>query len=193
MSPIPEEEATGEETFIFEDQITGGVIPANYIPAIKKGYEGSLEKGPIAGYPVVDLKIVVNDGSFHAVDSSDLAFRICAQTSLRENFQKTKPALLEPIMKIDIECPENFQGGVVGDLSSRRGVVSATETTGSNCRIVGEVPLAETFGYSSTLRGMTQGQGVFSMEFLKYKRVPANIQEEIIRERNPKPAQGGKK
>ena len=193
MSPIPEEEEVGEETFVFEDQITGGVIPSNYIPAIKKGYEGSLEKGPIAGYPVVDLKIVVNDGSFHAVDSSDLAFRICAQTSLRENFPRTKPALLEPIMKIDIECPENFQGGVVGDLSSRRGVVSSTETTGANCRIVGEVPLAETFGYSSTLRGMTQGQGVFSMGFLKYKRVPANVQEEIIRERNPKPVQGGKK
>jgi elongation factor G len=193
MSPIPEEEANADVNFVFEDQITGGVIPSNYIPAIKKGYEGSLEKGPIAGYPVVDLKIVVNDGSFHAVDSSDLAFRICAQTSLRENFPRTKPALLEPIMKIDIECPENFQGGVVGDLSSRRGVVSSTETTGANCRIVGEVPLAETFGYSSTLRGMTQGQGVFSMEFLKYKRVPANVQEEIIRERNPKPAQGGKK
>jgi elongation factor G len=113
-----------------------------------------------------------------------LAFRICAQTSLRENFPRTKPAILEPIMKIEIECPENFQGSVVGDLSSRRGIITATETSGLSCRLVGEVPLAETFGYASDLRGMTQGQGVFSMEFLKYKRVPAGLQEEIIRERS---------
>ncbi|MBR4751323.1 MAG: elongation factor G [Thermoguttaceae bacterium] len=185
MSPIPEDEETNEP-FLFEEQITGGVIPANYIPAIEKGYRVSLEKGPIAGFPVVNLKIVIDDGSYHTVDSSDLAFRICAQTSLRENFPRTKPAILEPIMKIEIECPENFQGNVVGDLSSRRGMITATETTGSSCRLVGEVPLAETFGYSSILRGMTQGQGVFSMEFLKYKRVPASIQEAILRERNDK-------
>ena len=185
MGPIPEnEEAT--DTFVFEEQITGGVIPSNYLPAIEKGYRASLEKGPVAGYPVVNLKIIVNDGSYHAVDSSDLAFRICAQTSLRENFPRTKPTILEPIMKIEIECPENFQGAVVGDLASRRGMITATETCGASCRLVGEVPLAETFGYSSTLRGMTQGQGVFSMEFLKYKRVPVIIQEQIVRERNEK-------
>ncbi len=183
MSPIPEEEA-GKETFIFEDKITGGVIPSNFIPAIEKGYRSSLEKGPVAGYPVVNLKIVVNDGSYHAVDSSDLAFRICAQTSLRENFPRTKPALLEPIMKIEIECPESFQGSVVGDLSSRRGLITSTETSGASCVIHGEVPLAETFGYSSDLRSMTQGQGVFSMEFSKYKKVPVVLQEEIVRERN---------
>ena len=147
--------------FIFEDEITGGAIPANFVPAIEKGFRSSLEKGPLAGYPVVDLKILVNDGSYHAVDSSDLAFRICAETALRENFPRTKPTLLEPIMQIEIECPENFQGGVVGDLASRRGVVTQTETSGATCRILGEVPLAETFGYSSVLRSMTQGQGVF--------------------------------
>lgn len=185
MSPIPETEDVSEP-FVFEEQITGGVIPSNYLPAIEKGYRSALERGPVAGFPVVNLKIVVNDGSYHAVDSSDLAFRICAQTSLRENFPRTKPAILEPIMKIEIECPENFQGNVVGDLSSRRGIITATETSGASCRLVGEVPLAETFGYSSTLRSMTQGQGVFSMEFLKYKRVPANIQEDIVREKNEK-------
>ncbi len=184
MSPIPEDETS--ETFLFEEQITGGVIPSNYIPAIEKGYRAALEKGPIAGFPVVNLKIVVNDGSYHTVDSSDLAFRICAQTSLRENFPRTKPAILEPVMRIEIECPENFQGNVVGDLASRRGIITATETIGSSCRLAGEVPLAETFGYSSALRGMTQGQGVFSMEFLKYKRVPTSVQEEIVRERNEK-------
>ena len=182
MGPIPEEEETTEQ-FVFEDKITGGVIPANYIPAIEKGYRTALEKGPLAGYPVVNLKVMINDGSFHAVDSSDLAFRICAQTSLRENFPKTKPAILEPIMKIEIECPANFQGNVVGDLTSRRGIISVTETLGSACRIDAEIPLAETFGYSTTLRSMTQGQGTFSMEFLKYKRVPQSIQEEIIRSR----------
>ena len=182
MSPIPEDEET-TEPFVFEEKITGGVIPSNYLPAIEKGYRASLEKGPLAGCPIVNLKILVNDGSYHAVDSSDLAFRICAQTSLRENFPRTKPAILEPIMKIEIECPENFQGAVVGDLASRRGVIVSTETSGATCRLVGEVPLAETFGYSSVLRGATQGQGVFSMEFLKYKRVPSAIQEEIVRER----------
>ena len=185
MSPIPEEEETNEP-FIFEEQITGGVIPSNYLPAVEKGFRSSLEKGPVAGFPVVNLKILVNDGSYHAVDSSDLAFRICAATALRENFPRTKPAILEPIMKIEIECPENFQGAVVGDLASRRGIITSTETSGNSCRLLGEVPLAETFGYSSVLRGMTQGQGVFSMEFLKYKRVPAAIQETIVRERNEK-------
>ncbi len=192
MAPIPEEEES-KELFIFEEQITGGVIPSNYIPAIEKGYRASLEKGPVAGFPVVNLKIIVNDGSYHAVDSSDLAFRICAQTSLRENSPRTKPALLEPIMRTEIECPENFQGGVVGDLASRRGVVSSTESSGASSRIVGEVPLAETFGYSSILRSMTQGQGVFSMEFLKYKRVPTSLQEEIVRERREANNAQGKK
>lgn len=185
MSPIPSDAETSE-TFIFEEQIVGGVIPANYIPAIEKGFRASLEKGPVAGYPVVNLKILVNDGSFHAVDSSDLAFRICAQTALRENFSRMKPTILEPIMKIEIECPSHFQGNVVGDLTSRRGIVNITETMGSACRIEGEIPLAETFGYSTTLRSMTQGQGTFSMEFLKYKKVPSSIQETIIRERNAK-------
>ena len=195
MSPIPEDEES-KETFVFESQITGGVIPSNYIPAIEKAYRASLDKGPLAGYPVVNLKIVVNDGSYHAVDSSDLAFRICAQTSLRENFSRTKPTLLEPIMRIEIECPENFQGNVVGDLASRRGVISSTETTGSTSRLVAEAPLAEMFGYSSSLRGMTQGQGVFSMEFLRYKRMPTALQEEIVRERNAalkSASQGGRR
>ncbi len=185
MGPIPEE-VQGKETFLFEDQITGGVIPSNYLPAIEKGYRSSLDKGPLAGYPVVNLMVLVNDGSYHAVDSSDLAFRICAQMSLRENFKRTAPAILEPIMKIEIECPSNFQGNVVGDFTSRRGIISATETTGNTCRIEGEIPLAEMFGYSTTLRGMTQGQGTFSMFFYKYKRVPATVQETIIKEATSK-------
>ena len=183
MSPIPEEDESGE-TFIFEEKIVGGVIPQQYIPAIEKGFRASLEKGPVAGFPVVNLKVLINDGSFHAVDSSDLAFRIVAQTTLREKFPLMQPTLLEPVMKIGIECPSNFQGGVVGDLNRRRGLITVTETIGLTTRVEGEIPLAETFGYATTLRSMTQGQGTFSMEFLRYKRVPAAIQETIIRERH---------
>jgi elongation factor G len=182
MSPIPEDDESGE-TFIFEEKIVGGVIPQQYIPAIEKGFRASLEKGPVAGFPVVNLKVLVNDGSFHDVDSSDLAFRIAAQTSLREKFPLMQPTLLEPVMKIEIECPGNFQGNVVGDLNRRRGLITVTETVGMTTRIEGEIPLAEAFGYATTLRSMTQGQGTFSMEFLRYKRVPAAIQESIIRER----------
>jgi elongation factor G len=182
MSPIPEEDESGE-TFIFEEKIVGGVIPQQYIPAIEKGFRASLEKGPLAGFPVVNLKVLVNDGSFHAVDSSDLAFRVAAQTTLREKFPQMQPTLLEPVMKIEIECPSNFQGNVVGDLNQRRGLITVTETIGTSTRVEGEIPLAETFGYATTLRSMTQGQGTFSMEFLKYKRVPTAIQETIIRER----------
>lgn len=183
MSPIPEESET-EETFIFVSKITGGVIPLNYIPAIEKGFRGSLAKGPVAGFPIVGLSILINDGSFHAVDSSDLAFRICAQTALRETFVRMKPTLLEPIMKLEIECPSQFQGNVVGDVNSRRGIIVITETMGGTTRIECEIPLAETFGYSTTLRSMTQGQGTFSMEFAKFRRVPSSIQEEIVRLRN---------
>ena len=182
MALIPEDAET-DETFIFEDKIVGGVIPSNYIPAIEKGFRAALEKGPVAGFPVVNLKITVNDGAYHEVDSSDLAFRICAQTALRENFSRMKPTLLEPVMKIEIECPSAFQGNVVGDLNRRRGVINITETLGAGCRIDGEIPLAETFGYMTSLRSLTQGQGTFSMEFLKYKRVPTAIQETIIKDR----------
>ena len=182
MSPIPEDDESGE-TFIFEDKVVGGVVPQQYIPAVEKGFRAALEKGPVAGFPVVNLKVLLNDGSYHTVDSSDMAFRIVAQTTLREKFPQMKPTILEPVMKIEIECPSNFQGGVVGDLNKRRGLISVTETVGPTTRIEGEIPLAETFGYATNLRSMTQGQGTFSMEFLKYKRVPTAIQEEIIRER----------
>jgi elongation factor G len=185
MAPIPEDSETNE-TFIFEEKIVGGTIPSNYIPAIEKGFRGSLEKGPVAGFPVVGLSILVDDGSFHTVDSSDLAFRICAQTALRETFPRMKPTLLEPVMKLEIECPSQFQGNVVGDLNSRRGLINVTETVGALTRIEGEIPLAEAFGYMTTLRSMTQGQGTFSMEFLKYKKVPNSIQEAIIKERKEK-------
>ena len=172
-----------EENFLFEEHVVGGRIPKQYIPAIEKGFRSMLQKGPIAKYPVVKLAVYIDDGSYHEVDSSDMAFQVCAQTAMRENFSKTKPVLLEPVMRIEIECPSQFQGSVVGNLTSRRGLVLATDVHGAETRIEGEVPLAETFGYSTDLRSMTQGQGTFTMEFARYKRLPRNLEEDVITER----------
>jgi len=172
-----------EGNFYFEENIVGGRIPKQYIPAVEKGFRSMLAKGPIAKYPVVGLAVYLEDGSYHEVDSSDLAFQVCAQTAMRETFPKTKPVLLEPVMKIVIECPSQFQGAVVGNLTSRRGIVLSTEVRGPDALIEGEVPLAETFGYSTDLRSMTQGQGAFTMEFARYKRLPRNLEEEVIADR----------
>ena len=180
LDVVPED---AQESFLFEEHVVGGRIPKQYIPAIEKGFRSMLHKGPIAKYPVVDLAVYVEDGSFHEVDSSDMAFQICAQTTMRETFPKTRPVLLEPVMKIEIECPSEFQGSVVGNLTSRRGMVMATEAVGVDTRIEGEVPLAETFGYSTDLRSMTQGQGTFTLEFARYKRLPRSLEEEVIAER----------
>jgi elongation factor G len=180
MGVLPDD---AEENFLFEEHIVGGRIPKQYIPAIEKGFRSMLMKGPIARYPVVSLYVAIEDGSYHEVDSSDMAFQVCAQTAMREVFPRTKPVLLEPVMRIEIECPSQFQGSVVGNLTSRRGIVLSTEAVGVDTRIEGEVPLAETFGYSTDLRSMTQGQGTFSMEFARYKRLPRNLEEDVIAER----------
>jgi elongation factor G len=171
------------EPFEFESTVVGGRVPKEYIPSVEKGFRDSLSKGPVAGFPIVGVKALLEDGSYHDVDSSDMAFQICARNCFRETFLKTKPVLLEPIMKIEIECPTQFQGNVVGDLTSRRGMIVATEMKGQVATIEGEVPLAETFGYSTDLRSLTQGQGTFTMEFAKYRRVPPSIQQEVIAER----------
>ena len=177
MEPLPED---SPDTFVFEEEVTGGRIPKNFIPAVEKGFRQMVHKGPVAGYPVVGLKVTLEDGSYHDVDSSEMAFQTCARTCMRENFPGTRPVLLEPVMKIEIECPTEFQGSVVGNLTSRRGMVVGTEVSGPICRIEGEVPLAETFGYSTDLRSMTQGQGTFTMEFAKYRRLPGSIEREVI-------------
>jgi elongation factor G len=177
LEPLPED---SEETFEFENEVVQGRIPKEYIPAVEKGFAASVAKGPIAGFPIVGIKTVLTDGSYHDVDSSDMAFQICARNCFRETFLQTKPVLLEPIMKVEIEVPTNFQGTVAGELTSRRGMIVSTEIQGVNAVIEGEVPLSETFGYSTDLRSMTQGQGTFTMEFSKYRRVPNSIQTEII-------------
>jgi elongation factor G len=177
LSPI---ESASEDSFTFEDSVVGGRIPKQYIPAVEKGFRDSLTKGPVAEYPVVGTKIELIDGSYHDVDSSEKAFYTAAQGCFREYFQKASPVLLEPIMNIEVECPESFQGPVVGDIISRRGLITNTDVRDGISVATAEVPLAETFGYATDLRSMTQGQGTFSMEFCKYNQVPSNIQQDII-------------
>jgi len=180
LDPLPED---APEIFEFEDAVVGGRVPREYIPSVEKGFRASLAKGPIAGFPIVGVKATLSDGSYHDVDSSDMAFQICARAGFREAFLNTKPVLLEPIMKIEVEVPADFQGPVTGELNKRRGLIISTETVGNTSTIIAEVPLAETFGYSTDLRSMTQGQGVFTMEFSKYKPTPGNVQKEIVEER----------
>jgi elongation factor G len=178
MEPLP---LDAPETFVFEDDVTGGRIPSEYIPSVEKGFRDSMHKGPLAGYEVMGVKMVLQDGSYHDVDSSDMAFQICARDCFRETFRRADPVLLEPIMKVEVETPVEFQGPVTGTISSKRGVILGTESRSGFAVITAEVPLAEMFGYSNDLRSMTQGKGTFSMEFLKYQKVPARFQEEIVK------------
>ncbi|EMI55193.1 Translation elongation factor EFG/EF2 [Rhodopirellula sallentina SM41] len=180
LTPIASE---SEDSFEFEEKIVGGRIPKQYIPAVEKGFRDSLSKGPVAEYPVVGTRIELIDGSYHEVDSSEKAFYTAAQGCFREYFKQASPKLLEPIMKVEIETPEDFQGTVTGDVIRRRGVMLSNDTNEGMTVIIAEVPLAETFGYATDLRSMTQGQGTFTMELAKYSQTPSNIQEDIIAER----------
>ncbi|QDT61622.1 Elongation factor G [Stieleria bergensis] len=177
LSPL---DSISEDSFEFEEHIVSGRIPKQYIPAVEKGFRDILGKGPLAEYPVVGTRIDLNDGSYHDVDSSEKAFYTAAQGCFREYFKQAAPKLLEPIMKVEIECPEDFQGTVVGDVIRRRGIMSSNDIVDGNSVIIAEVPLAETFGYATDLRSMTQGQGTFTMELATYRETPSNVQEEII-------------
>lgn len=181
LEPIPEDEMDAPYEFV--NEITQGRIPKEYIPSIDHGFQMSIAKGPLAECEVVGVRMTVNDGSFHDVDSSEMAFKIAGQQCMRESLRKADMALLEPIMKLEIEAPDEFQGGITGHLSSKRGVIQNTETREGNCVILAEVPLANMFDYANELRSMTQGKGGFSMEFAKYARCPKNIQEEVVAER----------
>ena len=180
LEPLPED---AEDNFEFVNKVVGGRVPKEYIPSVEKGFRFSMDKGPIAGFPIVGVRATLADGSYHDVDSSDMAFQLCARAGFREAFLNTKPVLLEPIMKLEVEVPADFQGAVTGELNKRRGLIVSTETVGNSSTIIAEVPLAETFGYSTDLRSLTQGQGVFSMEFCKYGQMPANVQKEVVEER----------
>ena len=166
--------------FEFIDEIKGGIIPKEYIPAIKKGVIESMEGGVLAGYPVVDMKVAVYDGSFHEVDSSEAAFKIAANRAIREGVKKADPILLEPIMEIEVVVPEKFMGEIIGDLNSRRAKIKQTKTRGQVKLVDAKVPLTEMFGYTTALRSMTQGRASSTMEFSHYEQVPKNIQEQIV-------------
>ncbi|MCC7333487.1 MAG: elongation factor G [Pirellulaceae bacterium] len=189
LTPIDTEGAT---VFEFEEHIVGGRIPKQFIAPVEKGMRDSLAKGPLAEFPVVGVRIDLRDGSYHDVDSSERAFYIAAQGCFRETILKSKPMLLEPIMKCEIECPELYQGDVVGDVIRRRGLIGSTDIRDTVSYIIAEVPLAETFGYATDLRSMTKGQGTFTMELLTYRKCPSNVQEEIIASRKKKELAGAK-
>lgn len=167
--------------FEFVNGIVGGVVPREYIPAVEKGVKEALENGVIAGYPVVDVKVTLYDGSFHEVDSSEVAFKIAGSMGFREGMTKADPVLLEPIMKVEVVTPEEYMGDVVGDLNRRRGVVGGMEASPAGKVIRSEVPLSEMFGYATDLRSATQGRATYSMEFDKYKEVPIKLSGAMIK------------
>lgn len=176
----PKEPGSGYE---FINAIVGGVIPKEYIPAVDKGVQEQMENGVIAGYPVVDVKVTLFDGSYHDVDSSEMAFKIAGSMGFKEGAKKAKPVLLEPIMKVEVVTPEDYMGDVMGDLNRRRGIVQGMEDTPAGKVVRAQVPLSEMFGYATDLRSATQGRATYTMEFEKYNEAPANIAEAIIQER----------
>ena len=170
--------------FEFENKIVGGAIPKEYIPAIEKGVTEAMENGIVAGYPVVDFKVTVFDGSFHEVDSNEMAFKIAASMAFKDGMKQGSPVLLEPIMKVEVVTPDEYMGDVMGDLSSRRGRIEGMNVQGNAQVINAMVPLKQMFGYSTELRSITQGRATYTMQFDHYEEVPANIAEEIIKSRN---------
>ena len=177
MVPLAAEEV---QEYVFENLVRGGHIPTEYIPSCDKGFQVARMTGPLAGYPVVGVRMILEDGSAHAVDSSDLAFQVAAREAFRQAYLNANPAILEPIMKLEVEVFTGVQGAVVGDLISRRGTVLGTTDRGSVTIVTAEVPLANIFGYATDLRSATQGGGTFSMEFSCYRQAPRHVQEEII-------------
>ena len=174
----PQETGKGYD---FVNKIVGGTIPKEYISAVDKGVRDQVENGVIAGYPVVDIKVTLYDGSYHDVDSSEMAFKIAGSMAFREGALKADPVLLEPIMSIEVVTPEEYMGDVMGDLNRRRGLPQGMDDSPLGKIVRAEVPLAEMFGYATDLRSMSQGRAVYSMEFLKYNEVPKNISEVVTK------------
>ena len=170
--------------FEFIDEIKGGVVPREYIPAVEKGLLETLPNGVLAGYPVVDVKVTLFDGSYHDVDSNENAFKMAASMAFKDGMRKANPVLLEPMMAVEVETPEDFMGNVVGDLSSRRGMIQGMDDLPGMKVVRSEVPLAEMFGYSTALRSATQGRATYSMEFKHYSEAPKNVAEAIINKKD---------
>ena len=177
---VHEESEEDKDIYEFVNSIVGGTIPREFIPAVDKGVQEQMEAGVIAGYPLIDVKVTLYDGSFHDVDSSEIAFKVAASQALKDGAMRAKPVLLEPIMKLEVVTPEEYMGDVVGDLNRRRGIVQGMNDIPSGKALNGEVPLAEMFGYATDLRSATQGRATFTMEPLKYAEVPNNVAESII-------------
>ncbi len=177
----PKEPGSGYE---FIDAIKGGVVPKEFIPAVDKGVQEAMQNGVLAGYPVEDVKVTLYDGSYHDVDSSEMAFKLAGSMAFKEGAKKANPVILEPIMKVEVEIPEEYMGDVIGDLNRRRGQINSMEDRHGNKIVNAFVPLAEMFGYSTDLRSATQGRGTYAMEFDHYEEVPKNVADEIIKKRN---------
>jgi elongation factor G len=173
----PQEPGAG---YVFEDRIVGGKIPKEYIPAVDAGIEEAMSSGILAGYPVVDIKIELVDGSYHEVDSSERAFKIAGSMAFKEGMKRARPKLLEPVMAVEVVTPEDFLGDVIGNLNGRRGRIEQLEPVGGSQSIRASVPLAEMFGYATDLRSMTQGRATFTMQFDRYEEVPASIAESLV-------------
>jgi len=165
----------------FVNEIVGGVVPREYIPAVDKGVREQMVNGVIGGYPMVDVKVTLFDGSYHDVDSNEMAFKIAGSMCFRDAATRARPVLLEPIMRVEVVTPEEYMGDIMGDLNSRRGMVQGMEESAAGRMIRAEVPLSEMFGYATDMRSATQGRATYSMEFVKYNEVPASIAETVIR------------
>nr|BET44687.1 MAG: elongation factor G [Candidatus Aschnera chinzeii] len=183
IEPLSEGHDVGYE---FHNNIVGGVIPKEYIPAVDQGIQEQMKNGVLAGYPIVDIKVTLYDGSYHDVDSSELAFKIAGSLAFKEAFAKANPVLLEPIMKVEVETPEDYMGDVIGDLNRRRGLIEGMDNAIHTKTIRAQVPLSEMFGYATDLRSQTQGRASYSMEFLKYNEAPIHISQKIIEYRKSK-------
>jgi elongation factor G len=181
----PTEPGTG---FVFENKVVGGRVPREYVPAVEKGIREAMTTGVLAGYPMVDLKVTLTDGSYHEVDSSELAFKIAASMGFKEGCRKAHAVLLEPIMDVEAVAPEEHMGAVVGDLNSRRGRIVSMEARGSSQVIRAHVPLGQMFGYATDLRSMTQGRATYTMQFLRYEEAPSSVSEEIVAKASGRPA-----
>jgi elongation factor G len=173
----PQPQGKGNE---FVNGIVGGSVPKEFIPAVEKGIKEALETGVMAGYPVVDTKVTLFDGSYHDVDSDEISFRMAAIFGFKNGFRQAKPIILEPIMKVEVVTPEDYMGDVIGDLNRRRGHIQGMEDTPAGKTVTAEVPLSEMFGYATTVRSMSQGRATFTMEFAKYMEVPSHIADGII-------------
>jgi elongation factor G len=173
----PNEKGKG---YIFENKIVGGSIPREYIPAVSQGIQEAMKTGVLAGYPMEDVKVKLTDGSFHEVDSSEMAFKIAGSIAFKDAARKADPVLMEPIMEVEVVTPEEYMGEIMGDLSSRRGRIEGISQRNDAQVVKANVPLAEMFGYATTLRNMSQGRAIYSMQFSHYDEIPKNISEEIV-------------